>query len=109
MVGFVYRSPSEILTVVGRLQVTGTLTIGFEPTIVATDLVLGPDSITTITATDSSTLFIVVEGTANVDGTLVVDLSGRDYNATYTTISVIRASQIVGGFSSIQVGSPIHR
>ena len=66
---------------------------------------LGKDSVTAIKPTENSTIFIVVEGTATIDGTLIVDLSGRNYTATYTVIAVLRAGEIQGGFRMIQVGN----
>lgn len=58
---------------------------------------------TVITPTANSTIFIVVEGTANIDGSLIVDLSGRNYTSTYTTLAVVRAQAIAGGFNVIKV------
>ena len=84
-----------------RLDITGFLNISYEPIVIGTDLNLGPDSVTVITPTNHSTLFMVAEGTAAIDGTLVVDLSGRNYTATYTTIAVIRAGQLQGGYQTI--------
>ena len=75
---------------------------------IGTGLVLGPESVTVITPTSNSTLFIVVEGTAVIDGTLIVDLSGRNYTATYTTIAVVRAGYLNGQFRTIKVDQAPH-
>lgn len=86
-----------------RLNVTGGLNISFEPIVIGQDLWMTNDTVTVITPTDNSTLFIVVDGTAHLDGTLIVDLSGRNYSSTYTSIAVVKAGEIDGTFTNIGV------
>lgn len=77
--------------------------ISTEPVIIGTTLKLGSESVTVIQPSENSTIFIVVEGTASIDGALIVDISGRNYTATYTIIAVMKAFEISGGFNTISV------
>lgn len=86
-----------------RLEQAGAWNLTFEPIVIGISLTLGEETVTRVRPTDNSTIFIVVEGLATIDGTLVVDMSGRDYNSTYTIISVVRAGKLDGGFQMIQV------
>lgn len=79
--------------------------ISTEPIIIGTTLTLGPESITVIRPTENSTIFLLVQGTAQIDGSLTVDVSGRNYTATYTTIAVVKATEIRGGFETISVAN----
>lgn len=72
---------------------------------IGADLTLDPESVTVITPTHNSTIFIIVGGTADIHGTLIVDLAGRNYSATYTTLAVVRAGGLHGGFDTIAVGN----
>ena len=85
------------------IEQPGSWNLTFEPIIIGETLTLKPTSVTVITPTANSTIFIVVEGTANIDGSLIVDLSGRNYTSTYTTLAVVRAQAIDGGFNVIKV------
>lgn len=77
--------------------------ISTEPIIIGTTLTLGSESVTVIQPSENTTIFLVVQGTASIDGTLKVDISGRNYSATYTTIAVMKALGISGGFNTISV------
>lgn len=83
----------------------GSWNISDEPIVVGTNLTLGPESITTILPTANSTVFMVVGGTAVIDGTLVVDLAGRNSSATYTVMAVVKAGQISGGYKVIKTSN----
>lgn len=95
---------SHRLTFACSLEVI-TLNISFEPIVIGTDVHMGPESVTVITPTYNSTIFIVANGAATIDGTLIVDLSGRVYNATYTTLAVVRAGALSGGYETITVSN----
>lgn len=99
------KKKSHTLFLFQRVTIGGTWNISNLPIVIGSNLDLGSESVTVITPTSNSTIFIVVDGTASIDGTLVLDLSGRNYTSTYTTLAVVRAGEIQGGFQSIQVGN----
>lgn len=84
-------------------SIATNLNISSEPWIVGTSMTLTSGSITTVKPTDNTTIFVVVQGVAEVAGKLVIDLSGKNWNATYTVLSILRADSIVGGYATVGI------
>ena len=82
---------------------SGNLSISSEPLIIGSKLVLSDNATVIVQPSLNTTIFMVVEGTAAMNNTFVLDMSGRSYDATMTILAVVRAGEILESASGRRV------
>ena len=82
---------------------SGNISISNEPLIIGTSLMLANDTTVVLHPSNETTIFLVVEGTAAMNNTFVLDMSGRNYDATMTILAVVRAGEILDSASDQRV------